>query len=141
MSAFMANPQPATAQLVANIYKESGLDDRALKWYPEADFIEGAADEKITQAHILGLPELARASAAEQENGTTKGSNFLLIRKVTALNANVVPRNPGRASLRAVFVPSQIGVDQSHGITSVPYTCRPPDTAKPFSNQKPVRPT
>lgn len=67
MSAFTATPHPATARLVANIYKEAGLEHRARRWYEEADFIEGAENEKITQAHILGLLELAKAAAANPQ--------------------------------------------------------------------------
>jgi len=67
MSAFKANPHPATARLVANIYKEAGLGRQAHRWYQEAEFIEGTEDEEITQAHILGLLELAKAAAANPQ--------------------------------------------------------------------------
>jgi len=64
LSAFTARPHPATARLVANIYKEAGLEKRAQSWYQEAEYIEGSEEEKITQAHIEGLLELAKAALA-----------------------------------------------------------------------------
>ena len=67
MFAFTTKPHPATARLVANIYKEAGLDGRAHRWYQEAEYIEGAEDEKITQAHIAGLLELAAAALRDSE--------------------------------------------------------------------------
>lgn len=72
MSAFKANPHPATARLVANIYKEAGFDRQAHRWYQEAEFIEGAEDEQITQAHILGLLELAKAAAANPQTSNER---------------------------------------------------------------------
>ena len=67
MSAFTANPHPATARLVSKIYKEAGLGRQARRWYEEAEFIEGAEDEKITQAHVLGLLKLAEEAAADRQ--------------------------------------------------------------------------
>lgn len=62
MAAFCAKPHPATARLVANIYRGAGIEKRARSWYQEAEYIEGSEDDKVTQAHIEGLLLLARAA-------------------------------------------------------------------------------
>ena len=72
MDAFKSEPRAATARLVANIYKEAGLENIAYRWYTEAEYIEGSEDDKITQAHIAGLLELARSVASNAQDSDDK---------------------------------------------------------------------
>ncbi|MDC0991770.1 hypothetical protein OAR17_02170 [Pontimonas sp.] len=72
MAAFKSEPHAATARLVANIYKEAGLENIAHRWYTEAEYIEKSEDDQITQAHIAGLLELARSAASNPEHSDDK---------------------------------------------------------------------
>jgi tetratricopeptide (TPR) repeat protein len=75
MRAFFADPNSATARLIGNIYREVGMNEQAYRWYGDAEYIDGPQDEKVTQAHIQGLLELARESLPQVSGGMTGGDS------------------------------------------------------------------